>query len=861
MAVPPAISTGHKVTQQVRGVNPFCYYLAFIFVGFVLLVATDVIEISADFGTTSGPIDGTVTKEVGEFHIAENNTRLPEEDDVLKPTEQKTAEPDTKDPEPKTAAPDTKTPEQSNGDNDDDITGFGDGEPTLHKNRHLYRKRAQPRSGKERQKMADEWGKWELVDDKERPMTDYYAEYPNRDIPRERFPSNAWQIDEEYLSKFLPEGIALVQRAQEAILAEYGKTEGTFAERSQMFQMTQDGKRKGYDNGGWVTSKSWDGLKRRLLHALMTEGGHSAAAGHGNHFTQSYTLQVQWILEAVFARLGVKHEARNFGNGGLGTTHNGIGAGSIYGPDVDMLMWDSGMTEGRDLAGIELMHRQGLIGGIKVPMLWTLATVAAKKLRAQGADVAIAGSGMSGIPIGASIEEVEKMPWAAQYVKCKGSIKSLCKKNEYIGKCWVPRDDVTPVRQNKSPGGRASWHPGNRIHQVSGRAIAFPILQALKEVLVMWNEAEDYRLADDAWHMTAYYENQRQELMRAGTVEGKCNAYKGLQFTCEVPVKVGTLLMSCQARTEFTPRAYPAYTNLRTLMHPDMRAEINEPAKNFYNPPDVFNPALHPPPSAVDVLAIVEAGVDFKPVLVPDYTGFYKTPTFSKPPSVPVGKGNRLSTLAGDEFCDGTVDSFCDRRKGNHCLLYGHNDKRNGILHNSLSGWLVLNLPDVKYGKIVIKVETWHIRRALKWNHVNGGNSTRQLGNAPPYCNAFAFEYAIDGQVTSLKTNEWLSRVNKLQRVVEVATLLDDPNYTEGEEKEVEIAIRMRGCARKKVFFKLRLTKLGRARGNKMHHIILSSTFFHSTGLVQNCCPRRSRQDNQKLHGVIIRAQHPDAAL
>ena len=40
------------------------------------------------------------------------------------------------------------------------------------------------------------------------------------------------------------------------------------------------------------------------------------------HFTQSYTLQVQWILEAVFARLGVKHQARNFGNGGMSTEHN-----------------------------------------------------------------------------------------------------------------------------------------------------------------------------------------------------------------------------------------------------------------------------------------------------------------------------------------------------------------------------------------------------------------------------------------------------------------------------------------------------------------------------------------------------------
>lgn len=70
-----------------------------------------------------------------------------------------------------------------------------------------------------------------------------------------------------------------------------------------------------------------------------------------NHFQQSYSLQVQWIMEAVFARLGVRHQARNFGNGGMGTLHNGLGASSIYGPDVDFLMWDSSMTEKESEAG------------------------------------------------------------------------------------------------------------------------------------------------------------------------------------------------------------------------------------------------------------------------------------------------------------------------------------------------------------------------------------------------------------------------------------------------------------------------------------------------------------------------------
>jgi hypothetical protein len=163
--------------------------------------------------------------------------------------------------------------------------------------RHTYTPRGQPMSDADRQAMITKHGSWTLVDDKERPSKDLYKKYPTRDIPRSEFPSNAWQIDKEYLAKFLPEGIALAQRAQEGILAEYGHTEGPFLNRSEMFHMDMyEGTLEGVqfpkdfqgDKGGWTTKKSWEGLKRRILHAVMTEdwfvfamGGHSAAAGHG----------------------------------------------------------------------------------------------------------------------------------------------------------------------------------------------------------------------------------------------------------------------------------------------------------------------------------------------------------------------------------------------------------------------------------------------------------------------------------------------------------------------------------------------------------------------------------------------------
>jgi hypothetical protein len=74
------------------------------------------------------------------------------------------------------------------------------------------------------------------------------------------------------------------------------------------------------ERGGWSTYKSIEGLKRIIIHAVITEdttfifamAGHSSATGHGNNFIHLYTIQVQCISEAVFARLGVKNTSKNF---------------------------------------------------------------------------------------------------------------------------------------------------------------------------------------------------------------------------------------------------------------------------------------------------------------------------------------------------------------------------------------------------------------------------------------------------------------------------------------------------------------------------------------------------------------------
>jgi len=172
--------------------------------------------------------------------------------------------------------------------------------------------------------------------------------------------------------------------------------------------------------------------------------------------------------------------------------------------------------------------------------------------------------------------------------------------------------------------------------------------------------------------------------------------------------------------------------------------------------------------------------------------------------------------------CDGTYDAVCGRGYSDDCPAAGHQDSRGTLVGNELSGWLVLNLPDVEHGIIIIRLITWFKYDKNKitqdWTSVN--NEGRHLVS-PPIQNStvlsetplvhssdrdlssktdpieelpetFYFDFAINGKITSWGKDEFIRRRGTPQRVVEVFTLLDDQNFPSGP---VELAIRMRGCA------------------------------------------------------------------
>jgi hypothetical protein len=189
--------------------------------------------------------------------------------------------------------------------------------------------------------------------------------------------------------------------------------------------------------------------------------------------------------------LGVELVTRNMAQGGLGTLQAGIGSGSIYGDDVDLLLWDSGMTEG-DPAHVDIFYRQALLGGNRVPVLWGGPFELLKMLHEEAdVDVGQWGLATDGLIEVESAEQANDVPWAARYMKCKPEVQDLCQAEpRFCATCWIDRDDgVKPdAKQLDRPQGQVKWHPGWRSHQLTGRNLAFAVLEALQSAVNIWNE-------------------------------------------------------------------------------------------------------------------------------------------------------------------------------------------------------------------------------------------------------------------------------------------------------------------------------------------------------------------------------------
>jgi len=733
--------------------------------------------------------------------------------------------------------------------------------------------------------LATKYGRWHFWDGEEKDRKDdvnMCKDAPSCDIEGDDFANDSWQADAVYVNHILNDADELVSRAMEAIFQEFGHPKPSSAEgladRMKMFHWDKidlstaeqppapfAGKRQ-RGNGGWTTKRSFDGLVRRLLHAMMTTStftvvlaGHSAAAGHGNHFRQSYIMQFHKVMAPIFARLGVKLITRNISQGGLGTLQNSMASGSLYGDEVDILIWDCGMTEKGSPNHIDLFFRQGLIGGKRVPVIWSAGGTfdILKTLHEEcDADVGEFGVGTDGIAETESDDQAATMPWAVQYMKCADGANDVCKKhNHYCANCWVTREDgIKPEEEQQAKyGGQVSWHPGWRRHQLTGRVIAFSVLEALQQAVQLFSDGTmgGPPLDSGEWHMNDYYNNIRDKVKNADPTKSRCFQSEGIPTrVCNTPMR---------GKSQYTPRANFNDTSLASIVKPAADGYVPKNDRvALYEGRDAHNDCFDIPEGEVDVLAIVsgrrrrnlqqQLSLNVtKPATNVRKSASLKRRTKTKSTATKLSSNmpaKRLSQpspeqqqqlqqqqqqhrnlaeikpgrgweLVGEPqgYCDGTYYEVCSRWTHNKCVLAGHQDARAALVGNALSGWLVMTLPAVKEGIIMIKVHSWASPNTITqdWKTENNerklnlgavdheddyddsDQNHRLLDPAEKFPDTFKFEYAIDGVVTTLNKAEFIEKRKTVQRVVEIITLVDDEKFTT-EAKDVEIAVRLQGC-------------------------------------------------------------------
>jgi hypothetical protein len=224
-------------------------------------------------------------------------------------------------------------------------------------------------------------------------------------------------------------------------------------------------------SGEWANMTAQD--SRRMKYAdlagfptyVWATGGHSAAAAHGNYWRQSYTAVMERAMKDIFATVGLNFIGRNYAMGGTGSGPEiAMCIKEIFGTDIDVLSWDTGMTDGKNYAGMQQYFlRAAMLPRRPVMMALHMGGHRGRRdamrelekvgLAALNLDEKQESRMNADIPdtMGLSEEEIEEMPRNVRKFRCGKNIESGdpgCGKSKWSkGIC-------------KSRQFRTSWHPG-----------------------------------------------------------------------------------------------------------------------------------------------------------------------------------------------------------------------------------------------------------------------------------------------------------------------------------------------------------------------------------------------------------------
>jgi hypothetical protein len=349
-----------------------------------------------------------------------------------------------------------------------------------------------------------------------------------------------------------------------------------------------------FTSGNMQSSISWNRLKRKLQIRILSlstslqkskshhhrlvwaTGGHSATAGHGNFYDESYTAFLERSARIVFTSTllatttnknnNKKHpfgflEGRNYA---MGATSSGpeisLCMDEIFGKDIDILVWDYGMTDGNYVDLLSLYcHRAGRNVGRPIILAYHAggrAWVQRARIIQEMEDMGLAAmisseqimdEALAAIPdsLGLSDEYIQRLPPYVRNFRCGPQIESgqpYCGSQKY-------NDTMCADRK-----GKTNWHPGWKWHALMGNLAALFLVEALGEALhdLQQQQQNNNMITDDP--ETLLYELQSQE-----------NRDYEQFFQASVPLHLQTLLPE-SAREDFPiPAKVPTFCHTARL--------------------------------------------------------------------------------------------------------------------------------------------------------------------------------------------------------------------------------------------------------------------------------------------------------
>jgi hypothetical protein len=255
--------------------------------------------------------------------------------------------------------------------------------------------------------------------------------------------------------------------------------------------------------------------KHKNTTLVWATGGHSATAGHGNFYNESYTSYLEQALQPLFASaVNVQFVGRNYAMGGTAAAPEiAWCAKEIFGTDLDVLVWDFGMTDGsRALWKQALYHVRGsLVGSHRHHAPPIHLAFHAGSSRAEGgrynivqrmeeagvgaliSSEAVMDAALAAIPdsFGLSDAGIAALPEFVQNFRCDTQIENgdpYCKSTKYhLEQC--------PERKFQT-----NWHPGWKWHALMGYLSAFFVIDVLKDALAELSERLVTVSALDLYH-------------------------------------------------------------------------------------------------------------------------------------------------------------------------------------------------------------------------------------------------------------------------------------------------------------------------------------------------------------------------